>query len=370
MASYRVTALKSWMEREGIDLVVVEDCEERRSASLRYLCGLPSDGLFFLHSSGASLLVAWDLPMAELLASADALVAYGDFQRSPVKAIAGVARRFGLQRGAMIDISPSVPLPLFEQIQKEAEEFTFLCRENGADAQLTGLRSIKDAEEVEIYREAAQITNTIIDRLVAGFREAKFETEIDAALFIEAESRKAGAEGTGFESIVANPERSFGIHAYPSFSNASLALPGPTIIDFGVRLKGYTTDVTLTLLKGPLKPEQERMAALVEEAYNAAEGMLASGVLSTDVARRADEVFAAGGFSMPHSLGHAIGLDVHERPLLRDRKDLETLLKPGMLLAMEPGIYDTDFGGIRKENDYLITETGAEKLTRSGIFRI
>ena len=197
MASYRVNALKSWMEREGIDLVVVEDCEERRSASLRYLCGHPSDGLFFLHSSGASLLVAWDLPMAELLASADALVAYGDFQRSPVKAIAAVARRFGLQHGAKIDISPSVPLPLFEQIKKEAEEFTFLCRENGADGQLTDLRAIKDAEEVEIYHEAAEITNTIIEKLVEGFREERFETEIDAAPLYRSRVPQGGRRGNG-----------------------------------------------------------------------------------------------------------------------------------------------------------------------------
>ena len=73
---------------------------------------------------------------------------------------------------------------------------------------------------------------------------------------------------------------------------------------------------------------------------------------------------------MPHSLGHGIGLDVHEGPLLRDRKDVESPLKAGMVIAMEPGLYQAELGGIRKENDYLITETGAEKLTRSEIFRI
>ena len=169
---------------------------------------------------------------------------------------------------------------------------------------------------------------------------------------------------------MANPERSFGIHAHPAFSAGSLELPGPTIIDFGVRVAGYTSDVTLTLLKSPLKPAQERIAALVEEAYAEAEAILTPGLLNTELARRVDEIFAREGLSMPHSLGHGIGLDVHEGPLLRDRKDIETPLKAGMIVAMEPGLYQAELGGIRKENDYLITETGAEKLTRSEIFRI
>ena len=125
-----------------------------------------------------------------------------------------------------------------------------------------------------------------------GIRNGSFATEIDVALFIEAEARKAGAEGTGFESIVANPERSFGIHAHPAFSAGSLDRPGPTIIDFGVRVEGYTSDVTLTLLKSPLKPAQEQMAALVEEACAEAEALLAPGLLNTELARRVDEIFA------------------------------------------------------------------------------
>ncbi len=370
MANYRLEALVSWMQQEGVELIVIEDCEERRNSSLRYLSGHPSDALFFLHASGASLLVAWDLPLAEIHATADALVSYSEFQRSPIQAIAGVARRYGLSKGARIELPAAIPLPMFEDLKKEAPEFTFLCREDGIEAQLWELRSIKDAEEIDIYREASRITNDIIEELVEGFKKGSFETEIDAALFIEAAARRAGTEGTSFDTIVANPERSFGLHAFPNFSGALLNLPGPTIIDFGVRLKGYASDVTLTLLKGPLSPEQERVAALIEEGYAAAEAALGPEVSSSFPARRVDEVFAREGFTMPHSLGHGIGLDVHERPFLRDRKEYEMILKPGMVLTLEPGLYDPDLGGIRKENDYLITDKGAEKLTSSAIFRI
>ncbi len=370
MAKYRLNALKSWMEREGIELLVIEDCEERRNAALRYLCGHPSDALFFLHVSGASLLVPWDLPMAELMATADALVAYSSFERSPIKAIAGVARRFGVSQEGRVELPSSIPLPLYRELQQEAPEFEFLCRTDGAEQQLNELRAVKDATELEIYRRGAAITDEIIAALVKGFKEKLFETELDAALFIEAELRKAGGEGTGFETIVANPERSFGIHAFPSFSSGRLDLDGPTIIDFGVKLEGYTTDVTLTLLQGELKPEQERMAELVEEAYSQAEAALTPGATNATVALAVDEFFRSKGVSMPHSLGHAIGLEAHEKPTLKNREGESVKLEPGMILAVEPGLYHPDFGGVRKENDYLITDTGFEKLTDSGIFRI
>lgn len=370
MANYRLHALKSWMEREGVELLVIEDCEERRNAALRYLCGHPSDALFFLHVSGATLLVAWDLPMAELMASADALVPYGNFQRSPVKAIVDVARRFGVTKDGLIELPSSIPLPLYRELQGEAPEFQFLCRTDGAEQELNELRAVKDAAELDIYRRGAAITDGIIESLVQGFQEKLFETELDAALFIEAELRKAGGEGTGFETIVANPERSFGIHAFPSFSSGRLDLAGPTIIDFGVRVEGYTTDVTLTLLQGDLKPEQERMAELVEEAYAAAEQALVPGATNASVAQAVTDFFAGHEVSMPHSLGHAIGLEAHEKPTLRAREGEAVKLLPGMVLAVEPGLYHPDFGGVRKENDYLITENGFEKLTSSSIFRI
>ena len=183
-------------------------------------------------------------------------------------------------------------------------------------------------------------------------------TETDIALFIETEGRKEGAEGTGFETLAAAPERSFSIHPFPSYSDKKVPAEGLTIIDFGHKYQGYTSDVTTTAAYGKLTEKQEKMIALVKEATEIFESILAPGVSTVDLTNAVTSLFEENGFSMPHALGHGIGLDVHETPVLKNIKGTDTLLKPGMVLAIEPGIYSPESGGVRLENDYLITETG------------
>lgn len=195
-------------------------------------------------------------------------------------------------------------------------------------------------------------------------------TETDIALFIETEGRKLGAEGTGFETLAASPERSFSIHPFPSYSDKTAPAEGLTIIDFGHKYSGYTSDVTTTAACGRLTERQEKMISLVEEAVSAFESILAPGLSTVELTESVTSIFEKNGFTMPHALGHGIGLDVHESPVLKSIKETETFLKPGMVLAIEPGIYCPESGGVRLENDYLITETGFEKLTNSKIIRL
>ena len=143
-----------------------------------------------------------------------------------------------------------------------------------------------------------------------------------------------------------------------------------TIIDFGHKYQGYTSDVTTTAAFGKLTEKQERMIFLVKEATEIFESMLAPGISTVDLTNAVTSLFEKNGFTMPHALGHGIGLDVHESPVLKNVKETDTLLKPGMVLAVEPGIYSPESGGVRLENDYLITESGFEKLTNSKIIRL
>jgi Xaa-Pro dipeptidase len=112
------------------------------------------------------------------------------------------------------------------------------------------------------------------------------------------------------------------------------------------------------------------MISLVEKAYHLALGMVKPGAETLDIAQAVDAFFAKSKKAMPHALGHGIGLDAHEAPALRNRSDNTWKLEAGMVITLEPGLYDTALGGCRLENDVLVTEKGAEVLTVSSIVRL
>ncbi|MEN6399706.1 MAG: M24 family metallopeptidase, partial [Rectinema sp.] len=195
----------------------------------------------------------------------------------------------------------------------------------------------------------------------------KLTTELDVALYIEKEARAHGAERTGFETLAAGPERSFGIHAFPAYGNGPIGTKGLSILDFGIVIDGYTSDVTMSFVRGPLSSEQSTMVDLVQRAYELALAACKPGIPARDIALAVDEFFAKSGFSMPHALGHGIGLEAHEAPGVNVRPSNTAILVPGNIITLEPGLYHPEFGGVRLENDVLITENGCTVLTKSRI---
>jgi Xaa-Pro dipeptidase len=125
----------------------------------------------------------------------------------------------------------------------------------------------------------------------------------------------------------------------------------------------------LTVAVEPTKA-QERLVMLTEKAYKLALGMVQGGIAAIDIAAAVDTFFAKSGKVMPHALGHGIGLDPHEGPAIRNRDDNNWLLRPGMVITLEPGLYDSRLGGCRLENDVLVTDMGVEELTASRIIRL
>jgi Xaa-Pro dipeptidase len=381
----RLEKIWDWMAQEGIALVMFEDAEGRRDASIRWLTGHPGDALLFLSLDPAAeprngdaatkrdspshrkaLLMPWDIILAKAYSRADFIIPYNDFDRSPLKAIRGAAEKLKIPFGSKIEIPSVTPYPAFLDFVGELSDFDIICRDASAAAYALDIRAVKDADELAILRKAADITNALIDLLEKNVRSGKIKTEADAALFIELESRKRGCEGSSFETLAAGPERSFGIHAFPSWTNAPFAGQGLSILDFGVRFGGYCTDVTLTFAREPSVPQQ-KMVSLVEKAAKLAVEMAVNGTESRAIALAVDALFAKSKKRMPHGLGHGIGLDVHEYPFIRSRSGDGWKLEPGMIFTLEPGLYDPIHGGCRLENDILITETGNEILTGARI---
>ena len=255
MSNYQPRLEQIWdrMAQEGISLAMFEDTEGRRDTTVRWLTGHPGDALLFLSvvsravakgiagdnprspPERKSLLVPWDINLAKAYSMADMIVPYNDFDRLPLKGIIGAAERLQIPSGSKIEIPAVTPYPDFLNFVGELSDFDIICRERGMAAHALELRTIKDTEEIAIIRKAAGITNKIIDLLEKNVRSGKIRTEADAALFIEFESRKRGCDGTGFETLAAGQDRSFGIHAFPSWTNGPFAGQGLSILDFGLK---------------------------------------------------------------------------------------------------------------------------------------
>jgi Xaa-Pro dipeptidase len=369
--SARLSKVYDWMEVESISLLMLEDTEARRDQNIRWLTGHPGDALLFLSKERKAVLTAWDINLAKQYAgnAPVILTAYNDFDRQASKAISAIALLLDIPSGSKIEIPSVTPYPLFLDYVGQLTNYDIICRENGASAQLKRFRAVKDEIEIEITRKAAGITNELIELLEKNVRGGKIKTEADAALLIEVEARKRGCEGTSFETLAAGPARSFAIHAFPNWTYSQFGGDGLSILDFGVRLDGYSTDVTLTFARN-LNPKQEKLVNLTEKAAKFAISMANIGTPAKDIAAVVDGLFTKSKKQMPHGLGHGLGLQEHEYPVISNRANNEWVFEPGMIFTIEPGLYDPLLGGCRLENDVLITETGHEVLTTSHIIRL
>ena len=128
-----------------------------------------------------------------------------------------------------------------------------------------------------------------------------------------------------------------------------------SILDFGVLVDGYPSDVTVTIVKGKPSAKQEEMIRLVEEAYDAAVAAAAPGVETREIAALVDQRFAEHHYSMPHSLGHGLGLEVHEKPYLRNKPEVKTRLEAGIVFIIETGLFEAEAGGVLLEKQLIGT---------------
>lgn len=368
--SLRREKVAAALKARGIAAARFEDFEHMRSPSVRYLCGQPHDAFLVISADASSVLVPWDENMARKMAYVDKIIPYTEFGRRSESAMDAALEQLGAPRGSKVEFPEATPYPVYVEHVAALDDWDLVCEKGGIDTAVLEMRAIKDQGELEIYSRASELTNRLMDRIEEGVRAGLLATELDVALFIEKEARAGGAEGTGFETIAAGPERSFGIHAFPSFGSGPFGTKGLSILDFGIVVEGYTTDVTMSFVRGPLSAEQNKMVALVEEAYGLGVAACKPGTPGRDVALVVDEFFAKAGFTMPHSLGHGIGLEAHEAPGVNVRAENTAILKPGTIVTMEPGLYHPDLGGVRLENDVLITEDGHRVLTTSRIVRL
>lgn len=221
------------------------------------------------------------------------------------------------------------------------------------------LRVIKDKDEIAVTRMAVELAQRVFTSVRSTLRSQLSEWEV--ACEIERLSRELGGNGTSFKPIVAVGARAALPHAVPGQQRIESA---PfVLIDWGVTARGYRSDLTRVLCTGKIPPKFSRMYETVLAAQQAAIAALGPGVMVSQVDRVARELIERQGMGkrFNHGLGHGIGLEIHEAPRLGQNQD--RALEPGMIVTVEPGVYYPGFGGVRIEDDVLITRDGYEVLS-------
>lgn len=259
------------------------------------------------------------------------------------------------------------PLVLgYEADQVTVATFRGLRRELGSSTRLRStsglvrdLRRIKDGHELALMREAVRIADQTFNEVLGSIHQGM--SEKDLALLIDCTMRRLGADREGFETIVAAGPNAACPHASPT--NAFLERGQLVKMDFGARYQRYNSDVTRTLCLGQASREQRHIYQVVLDAQLQAIEAISPGKRGSEIDAVARNYIASQGYgdSFGHGLGHGLGIEVHDGPGCSTTSD--GVLQPGMVVTIEPGIYIDGWGGIRIEDDVLITDSGVEVLT-------
>ncbi len=233
------------------------------------------------------------------------------------------------------------------------------CRIAPAEETLAALRMRKDAQELAHMRRAVEITEAALEETKAQIAAGMTEQEIAAIL--QTAILRHGGKGMSFGPIVQTGANAASPHAEPG---DAVIQPGATIvIDCGTVVNGYMSDITRTFATGELDAEMTQVYEVVRAANVAGRQAVEPGVPAQEVDRAARRVIEQAGYGeyFNHRTGHGLGLEVHEPPYIVEGN--ERILEPGMTFTVEPGVYLPDQGGVRIEDDVVVTADGGESLT-------
>lgn len=235
----------------------------------------------------------------------------------------------------------------------------FAVELKGSSGWVEELRMCKAPQEIEHIRRAAQIADEAFAELLPKIKSGITEREI--ALELEFLMRKKGASAMSFAPIVASGPQSALPHARPG--DRILSFGDFVVLDFGCVVNGYCSDMTRTIVVG--EPEEQHLLIydLVLRAQQEALQAVGPGKTGAEIDAIARDIIAEAGYGdyFGHGLGHSVGLEIHENPRLS--KTDNTVLKPGMVVTVEPGVYLPGFGGVRIEDLVVVTEDGHDVLT-------
>ena len=347
MQSKRIEKLRLKMVENQLDAVFVTSLENRhyfsnfRGSSGVVIITKESEYLFtdFRYVSQAKN----DAPLYEVI----------DHNRELLSHVKSLAEKFDLKT---IGIEyESLPVEEYFDLEQAVPSIKLMK----ADSLFYDIRMIKDEQEIGYLQEAVSLCDRAFEHILTFIRPGMTEREV--GLELEFYMRKAGAEGIKANHVIASGERSSLPHGQAT--DRVIQVGDFVKMDIGARVNGYYSDFTRTVVLGEPSPKQLEIYQIVQKAQEVSLKAIGPGRVCSELDEVGRSIIRDAGYGdcFGRSLGHSIGLAVHEKPAMRSTDD--TILQPGMVITVEPGIYIPGFGGVRIEDFVVITDNGYRNLT-------
>ncbi|MCL9817599.1 M24 family metallopeptidase [Natronocalculus amylovorans] len=355
----RQQAVQTRLQQVGADALILFP-----SRNLQYLTGFyetPSERhfLYILPAVGESHAVVPALAVEQFtttVANIEIDIHSWDDATGPDAALSQAVTALSLADGHLL-VDDSLWARFTHHLREIAHEATFGL----ASEVLSDIRMRKDAAERDALRRAGAAADQALETIRSLGSDAIGLTETELAHTIETELTAAGGSGVSFETIVGSGPN--GAMPHRSHSDRVIQPGDPVVLDFGTRVDGYPSDQTRTVVfAGEPTAEFKTVHKLVKQAQQAAVAAVSPGMTAGEVDAAARDRIEAGGYGEQfiHRTGHGVGLEVHEAPDIVSGSD--TVLEPGMVFSIEPGVYLKGQFGVRIEDLVVVTEDGCERL--------
>jgi Xaa-Pro aminopeptidase len=348
MLKNRRARLTSFFEDNALDAILFTSL-----TNIRYLCG-------FSGSEGALLLTreaAWFLCDSRYTTQADEEVWDAEIREFSAKyeTVCSLISDNNLRRIG------------FESTHTMVSDFRQLserlvgCDLVGIGASLDAIRSCKEKSELDLLGGVAALASASLQSALLSLKPGVRESEF--GLSLEIEMRRRGADARAFDFIVASGER--GALPHGRATDKVMCQGEMITIDFGAVKDGYHSDETVTVSLGRTSDRGREIHAVVKEAHDRAVAAVKPGIRCRDLDEVARDYIRQQGYEnyFGHGLGHGVGLDIHEKPVVSPRSD--AVVEEGMVFTIEPGIYIPGFGGVRIEDTVAVTADGCVVLTQA-----
>ena len=345
----RLSRLRLLFSASGVDAILVTHLP-----NINYLCGFTgSAGILLVESDGAILFTdsRYTFQCREEVSGAEVRIVSGGL----IRGVSDALRRGRRMRHVAYSAGQVTVAQKRVLTAAAGKRVSWVAGLNEVER----LRAVKDQSELATMREAAKLISDVWGRVVRKIRPGI--SELRVASDLEYGMKGGGASGPSFETIVASGPRSAWAHARAT--SKLLRKNELVVMDQGAILRGYCSDMTRTVFLGRPSDRVRRFYRAVLDAQQAAKAVIRPGVTAGEVDAAARETLQRHKLAQyfSHSTGHGLGMEVHEMPRLA--RGEKFVLEEGMVVTVEPGVYIEGLGGIRIEDDVVVTSKGAEDLT-------